>query len=399
MKNIYIILLATLVVGMLLSGCAQQTAAQNATTTKNKTGEVQTQNVTAASATGQVVFTMADKIAKPSANAITKVVVTVSGVQVHSAAQGWITVSSATNSFDLLQLNASAAQALLADANLTNGTYEQVRLTISKIEITDASGTHEAKIPSGDIKIVGKLVVDAGATSTVKFDFKADKSIHVTGNGKYIFAPVIKLETRSNTTVDKSDAKNVKVSGGSVTDDKEVGMDENGTVGEGKSIADDAELDIGSDGNVKVVAAKKNETVTPPKPGTYAAADCSILTADDIRSVCGVSDVVATPKTRVGKVCGVEFGVKTGDGPAGPTGRWLLVEVSSGTEAQVMGGINSCKSFGVLIGTTGCQMGKGAIIAKGTYLVGFESTETMTPEQWLCNEDQVTELIKLVQSR
>ena len=140
------------------------------------------------------------------------------------------------------------------------------------------------------------------------------------------------------------------------------------------------------------------QNVTQPTQ-TYAAKDCSILTVDDFKSICNEPNVVATVKSEAGKVCAIEFGVKTGDGTVGPIGRWMTVEVSAGTEAQVMGGITACKSFGTPVGTTGCRMGRGAIIAKGNYLVGFTATTTMTPEQWLCSEEQVTQLIQLVQSR
>ena len=52
--------------------------------------------------------------------------------------------------------------------------------------------------------------------------------------------------------IDASDTMNVRVSGGSVKDDVEVGMDENGTVGVGSSIPDDANLSIDGSGSVRV---------------------------------------------------------------------------------------------------------------------------------------------------
>src|SRR5262249_55656405 len=152
--------------------------------------------------------------------------------------------SSKPMTFDLLKLKASDAQALLADANLSNGTYQQVRLEVSKVTVTDSSGTHDAKLPSGDLKVVGVFTVKGNSTSVAKFDFEADKSLHVTGNGQYILAPVIHLQTMEGAEVDDNDSMNVKVSGGRVDTDVEVGMDENGTIGEGVRISPDADVEV-----------------------------------------------------------------------------------------------------------------------------------------------------------
>lgn len=199
---------------------------------------------------GRAVFTITDAAA--NMGAVTSIKVTVDSVQAHSATEGWATVSSQTQTFDLLQLKAQGTQALLADINLKAGTYEQVRLDISKVIVTDASGDHEAKLPSGELKIIGDLTVNANSTSTATFDFIADESLHVTGKGEYILAPVVKLETRENADVDTSSRADVKVRNGRVKTNVKVGMNERGEVGIGLQVRRDLNLTIDNQGNIKI---------------------------------------------------------------------------------------------------------------------------------------------------
>ncbi len=183
---------------------------------------------------GRVVFTITDAAA--DMGAVTSVKVTVDAVRVHSATEGWVTVSEESKTFDLLQLKAEGSQALLADAQLKEGTYQQLRLDISTVIVTDAEGDHEAKLPSGELKIVGDLDVNADSTSTATFDFLVNESLHITGNGKYILAPVVQLETRENAEVEVTSRNRVEINAGNVKTKVKVGMDEEGRVGVGLGI-------------------------------------------------------------------------------------------------------------------------------------------------------------------
>jgi len=223
--------------------------------------------------TGRAVFTLADAAA--DMGAISSVKVTVDSVMAHNAAQGWVTVSSVPKTYDLLQLNATGKQVLLADVQLQPGTYEQVRLVISKVMVTDDTGEHEAKLPSGDLKIVGGFDVAANTTSAVMFDFIADESLHVTGNGEYIMAPVIRLQTVENASVDASDENDVEVAGGRVKTDVKVGMDINGNVAAGSGIPVNAAVSIVNGVLVVTPPAENRTDETPPAhPGSANYQNC-----------------------------------------------------------------------------------------------------------------------------
>jgi hypothetical protein len=198
------------------------------------------------SSTQNTVFTVSD--ASANMRAVSEVEITIDQVRVRSTAEAWITVSNQTKTFELIELNGSAQ--LLAETNLSAGTYDRVELDISKVVVVDNTGEHEAKLPSNKLQIACTLNITANNTSATEFDFLANESLHVTGNGRYILAPVIHLETRSGAIAEISSDSNVKINGGTTTANIEVGMDINGDIGVGLNISPDAVLDISSDNTV-----------------------------------------------------------------------------------------------------------------------------------------------------
>jgi hypothetical protein len=226
--------------------------------------------------TGRAVFTITDAAA--NMDSVSSVKIRVDSVQVHSSAEGWTTVSSSPQTYDLLKLKTDGSQALLADVTLKEGNYQQVRLLISNVEVTDSTGTHDAKLPSGDLKIVGDLKVAANTTAVVKFDFIVDESLHVTGNGQYILAPVVRLETREAADVDTSVKAKVKVGDGKVKTDIKVGMNERGEVGIGLQIRQDLNLTIDNQGNIKIggLVSSKAKTQGESKQNASAEANASV---------------------------------------------------------------------------------------------------------------------------
>ena len=197
---------------------------------------------------GRAVFGVKDAAA--NMGSVSSIQMTVSNVQVHSATEGWMTVSSNAKTYDLMQLRADGSTALLADANLKAGTYDQMRMEVSNVVVTNASGSYQAKLPSNEFKVIGNLVVQANSTSSATFDFIADESLHVTGKGEFIMAPVAQVQTRESTNVQTQSNGRIEISNGKVDTDIKVGMDINGNVGVGLSIPASAALSIGADGKV-----------------------------------------------------------------------------------------------------------------------------------------------------
>ena len=149
---------------------------------------------------------------------VTSVMVTVTSVQIHLAGNtttstttsstttgtattstttdsdsGWINLNlSGPSTFDLLKV--LGLEQVLAVGYLAPGQYTQIRMEVSKIQVAISGGSlQDATIPSGDLKFVQPFNVVAGKATVILFDFDAAHSINITGNGKIMFKPVIKL--------------------------------------------------------------------------------------------------------------------------------------------------------------------------------------------------------------
>ncbi len=241
-KNIFLtvgaIVIVLIVGALLLSPQTPTSTSQNATSTG-----------TSYNAKGSVVFGVTD--AAPSMGTITSVVLTVTQVSVHSTSSGWVTVSNATKQYDLLALRDSGAISLLASTSVAAGTYDQVRLAVSNVTVVRNGVSQSAKLPSGELKIVGNIVVGSNATTAVVFDFLADKSLHITGEGKLIFAPVIKIEKQDDASFELNSNNELRITSGHREDDENVGMDENGEVKSNFELKGTLNIDANDD--VKVI--------------------------------------------------------------------------------------------------------------------------------------------------
>lgn len=183
---------------------------------------------------------------------VSSVVLTVDQVEAHSTSQGWVTVSSQTKNYDLLELKSSGSIEMLGEANVKAGVYDQFRMRVTKVVVVDANGSHEAKLPSNELKIFSELAIKENSTATATFDFIADESLHVTGKGEYILAPVVEVEAREEATVEEKSNNRIEISKGKVRSKSKVGMDLNGNMGVGLRIASDAKIDLGVGGVIKV---------------------------------------------------------------------------------------------------------------------------------------------------
>ena len=167
-----------------------------------------------AAATGAVEVRVTDA---PRSDNVTSIMVTVSEVAIHRAAaeqtqqqqegsdnqtqqqgeeQGggeWIPIEiTGTNPFDLLQIK--GIEEVLGTENVTAGKYTQIRMSVDKVEVSlGENEPEEATLPSGELKFVRPFEVVEGQTTVLLLDFDAEKSVTVTGVGKAIVKPVVKL--------------------------------------------------------------------------------------------------------------------------------------------------------------------------------------------------------------
>jgi hypothetical protein len=122
-------------------------------------------------------------------------------VQLHSEADGWISVPmTSPGVYNLLDYS-NGLDTLLGTCEIPEGTISQVRLILGDNNSIVVDGeTFDLTIPSGStsgLKINVHEELEAGVTYTFWLDFDAAQSVHQTGNGKYILKPVMRMYTEA----------------------------------------------------------------------------------------------------------------------------------------------------------------------------------------------------------
>lgn len=125
------------------------------------------------------------------------VYVDIQEVQMHSETEGWINVP-LTNAgvYNLLELS-NGMDTLLGTCEFPEGLLTQIRLVLGtdNYVIVD-SVEYPLTVPSGStsgLKLNVHEELAGGTAYTFWLDFDAAQSIHVTGSGKYMLKPVIRL--------------------------------------------------------------------------------------------------------------------------------------------------------------------------------------------------------------
>ncbi len=197
---------------------------------------------------GTVYFTISDP--GDALEGVTSIKLTVSGVGIHKTdSDTWVQVLGEERVFDLIELKLEEVKSLAAEANISPGRYNQVRLDVSKVMVTIDGEEKEAKLPSSVLKINTDVMVVEGEEIVLNFDFLANESLHMTGSGQLIMAPVLKLEEFSGAKIQRRD-RNIEVTASRSRKESKVGMDAQGEVGAGKGIAPDAVLATDDSGSI-----------------------------------------------------------------------------------------------------------------------------------------------------
>jgi len=272
---------------------------------------------------GTVIFTLTDKA--ESLDNFQYILVQLSGVSVHKSGGQWVAMKNTPPIFDLLKLyKAEQANAFLTELNLDAGTYDQFRFDIGSMVLVTRDGVyHEAKVPSREVRLTMNLIVEKGNKSSVRVDMISNKSIHRTGDGKYIFTPVLNLETRSKLSQTQVlPTGMVTLIGGKTDTSMMSGVDENGDIK--RDFMFDANTEFEIIGNVIRVI---------PKEESYANLKISAQQAIDLAVQSGnLTSVISLRTTkRNGKFVWQIRGVKS-DETIGTVYLDVITGVVVGTE-------------------------------------------------------------------
>lgn len=193
--------------------------------------------------TGKVYVTVSD--ASANVQDVNDVALTINKVELHSTTQGWITVSTNPNTFNLLSLKASGKVELAGEADVPADTYDQVRATIGSVEVkTTNAGTKTAVLASNTLTISGTTVVDANESSHANLDVQTSDSLHTAIDGEFVFTPVVNFESQDNATVTLNSDNSVTATGGTVDASLMVGTDLSGATHVGAEISPNVQIQI-----------------------------------------------------------------------------------------------------------------------------------------------------------
>lgn len=244
MRALNLLAISSLIVLVAISGCIGQ---------QNKTNQNQSIQY------GRAVFSISDK--PTNISTISEVKINVEEIEVHNKdADQWTEIPTEKRSFDLLYLKSYGIQELFADVNLTPGTYSHILIEVESVTLKDSEGIKDVKLPSNKLLIITDFNVTPNSTTFTNIDFILDKSLHRTGNGKYILMPVLKVDSYHDAeqdimiAKDEKSAKNIILTKGIEAKTSKITINQ-GTNIQGALVRDfelDEELDIDEQGFVKI---------------------------------------------------------------------------------------------------------------------------------------------------
>ena len=127
-----------------------------------------------------------------------QILVTISEISVQKEDEGFITLWSGEETYDLLKLRNQEEK--IIDITLEAGTYTQIRLVVTAGQIVISSESNEMVVPSSEVKIPLVFNITEDGATEILLDFEAERSIHVVNAGQseqYILSPVIRVENIS----------------------------------------------------------------------------------------------------------------------------------------------------------------------------------------------------------
>lgn len=176
---------AVLLFGALVIGGCEKNAGDNATDIGGGLG----------SGLGTLVVRLSDA---PGAYEAVNIVVDSIRVHVESGDTlgGWYTISRSTAQYNLLAY-ANGRDTVIAEGSIPAAYYSQMRLYIGNGSHVIRDGVRSPlEVPSGSqsgLKLNIQATILAGVKYELMLDFDAGRSIVVTGNGRYLLKPVIKV--------------------------------------------------------------------------------------------------------------------------------------------------------------------------------------------------------------
>jgi hypothetical protein len=168
------------------------------------------------------------RVTDPPPADVKMAVVHLSYIEVHRVSDGegeWIPVIDAPDSFDLMDV--IGVEKVLGSALIAAGNFTQIRMDV--IEVTGNTTDdvpYTAEVPGDKLKIVRPFNVGAGKVTVLTLDFDGEKSLIRTGNGEFMFKPVVTLTVANKEMEQEQEMEQGQEGGQKQEKEKEQGADE-----------------------------------------------------------------------------------------------------------------------------------------------------------------------------
>ena len=132
--------------------------------------------------------------ADPPPPDVEQVLVEINRVEAHRLSGNeseWVMISDHPVTFDLLRV--AQIQKFLGEHHVASGTYTRVRFSVASVTVVAAGVEHSARVPSGYISLPRPFRVAEDRTTVVVLDFDGEQSLRVTGRGRYMLTPVVRV--------------------------------------------------------------------------------------------------------------------------------------------------------------------------------------------------------------
>lgn len=249
MKYVYSIIAVFLML-FAFSACSQEVGIGD-----NQTQDIT--NMTNESNEGELVFAITD--APADLSNISELNIEFSSLEVFNDEFGWSNISLESSEFDLMQLREANRTQLMSNISVSQGEYSRIRLIVDNVTAIVDGEEMDVKLPSNRLTFDTRIEVEINETSLMLFDFKLNESLHVTGNGEYVMAPVIQIQSMKRVNISIDDNM-LEIRNREMIRDREFGMDENGQFGPGFRIPANANITINeTDGGINIDLGNRSQ--------------------------------------------------------------------------------------------------------------------------------------------
>lgn len=145
---------------------------------------------------------------------IDSIFMSTTNIEARNANNQWISVTDQLRTYDLLKLKRESKMELMLDTIIPEGTYNQLRIKIESVVVIKNGLANTVRLPSNTVILPFSLPLRTGQTAALMLDIQADKSLHISADNQYIFAPVIHMDALGEIQIVQKSSSKVEFFGG-----------------------------------------------------------------------------------------------------------------------------------------------------------------------------------------